>query len=72
MTIYGAVDDAPMRVEYKNETSHGGHQGHEVHEASNTPHLEQNTYIVGLAEDCRNSSALAMELLESLTKPSIC
>ena len=29
-------------------------------------------YIDGLAQDCSNSSALAMELLQSCTKPSIC
>ena len=40
MAIDWAVDDAPVGVEYKNETSHGGHQGHEIHKASNTPHLE--------------------------------
>ena len=28
--------------------------------------------IDGLAQDCRNSSALAMELLQSCTKPSKC
>ena len=28
-------------------------------------------YIDGLAQDCSNSSALAMELLQSCTKPSI-
>ena len=29
-------------------------------------------YIDGLAQDCSNSSGLAMELLQSCTKPSIC
>ena len=28
-------------------------------------------YIDGLVQDCSNSSALAMELLQSYTKPSI-
>ena len=28
-------------------------------------------YIDGLVQDCSNSSALAMELLQSCTKPSI-
>ena len=32
--------------------------------------LKEN--IDGLAQDCSNSSALAMELLQSCTKPSIC
>ena len=30
------------------------------------------SHIDGLAQDCSNSSALAMELLQSCTKPSIC
>ena len=30
-----------------------------------------HTYIDGLVQDCSNSSALAMELLQSCTKPSI-
>ena len=30
-----------------------------------------NTYIDGLAQDCGNSSALALELPQSCTKPSI-
>ena len=30
------------------------------------------TYINGLAQDCSNSSALAMELLQTCTKPSTC
>ena len=30
-----------------------------------------NEYIDGLVPDCSNSSALAMELLQSCTKPSI-
>ena len=29
-------------------------------------------YINGLVQDCSNSSALAMELLQSCTKPLIC
>ena len=29
-------------------------------------------YVDGLVQDCSNSSALAMELLQSYTKPSIC
>ena len=29
-------------------------------------------YIDGLVQDCSNSSVLAMELLQSCTKPSIC
>ena len=29
-------------------------------------------YIDGLVQDCSNSSALAMELLQSCAKPSIC
>ena len=29
-------------------------------------------YIDDLVQDCSNSSALAMELLQSYTKPSIC
>ena len=29
-------------------------------------------YFNGLVQDCSNSSALAMELLQSWTKPSIC
>ena len=29
-------------------------------------------HIDGLVQDCRNSSALAVELLQSCTKPSIC
>ena len=28
-------------------------------------------YLDGLAEDCSNSNALAMELLQSCTKPTI-
>ena len=31
----------------------------------------QSLHIDGLVQDCRNSSALAMELLQSCTKPSI-
>ena len=30
------------------------------------------TYAAGLVHNCSNSSALAMELLQSCTKPSIC
>ena len=33
-------------------------------------HIEY--HINGLVQDCSNSSALAMELLQSCTKPSIC
>ena len=29
-------------------------------------------HVDGLAQDCSNSFALAMELLQSCTKPSIC
>ena len=29
-------------------------------------------YIDGLVQDCNHSSALALELLQSCTKPSIC
>ena len=29
------------------------------------------SYITGLVQDCNNSSALAMELLQSCTEPSI-
>ena len=29
-------------------------------------------HMEGLAQDCSNSSALAMELLQSCAKPSIC
>ena len=32
---------------------------------------EYISYINGLVQDCSNSSALAMELLQSCTKPSI-
>ena len=32
--------------------------------------LSQEGYINGLAQDCDNSSVLAMELLQSFTKPS--
>ena len=31
----------------------------------------QGPYIDGLVQDCSNSSVLAMELLQSCTKPSI-
>ena len=34
--------------------------------------LKQLTYIDGLVQVCNNSSALAMELQQSCTKPSIC
>ena len=30
------------------------------------------SHMDGLVQDCSNSSALAMELLQSSTKPSIC
>ena len=30
------------------------------------------TYVNGLVQDCSDSSALAMELLQSCTKPLIC
>ena len=30
------------------------------------------SYIDGLVQDCSNSSVLAMELLQSCTKPSMC
>ena len=33
---------------------------------------QPKTYIDGLVQDCSNSSALAMELPQSCTKPSIC
>ena len=32
---------------------------------------DADSYIDGLVQDCSNSSALAMELLQSCTKPSI-
>ena len=36
------------------------------------PHASQwIAYIDGLVQDCSNSSVLAMELLQSSTKPSI-
>ena len=38
--------------------------------AAVTLHLKNN-YIDGLVQDCSNSSALAMELLQSCTKSSI-
>ena len=31
----------------------------------------EREYLDGLVQDCSNSSALAMELLQSCTKPSI-
>ena len=34
-------------------------------------HTSIYAYIDGLVQDCSNSSALAMELLQSCTKPSI-
>ena len=40
-------------------------------EISETIHKLEN-YIDGLAQDCSNSSALAMQLLQSCPKPSIC
>ena len=33
--------------------------------------MEVKDYFDGLVQDCGNSSALAMELLQSCTKPSI-
>ena len=33
--------------------------------------LDQEDYVDGLVQDCSNSSALAVELLQSCTKPSI-
>ena len=33
--------------------------------------FELKTYINGLVQDCRNSNALAVELLQSFTQPSI-
>ena len=35
-------------------------------------HLQITGYLNGLAQDCSNSSALAMELLLSCSKPEIC
>ena len=35
-------------------------------------HSWANTLIDGLVQDCRISSALALEILQSCTKPSIC
>ena len=35
-------------------------------------HYNHERYIDGLAQDCCNSSALALELLQSCAKPSIC
>ena len=41
-------------------------------ETNRTPHTSQRAcYIDGLVQDCGNRSALAMELLQSWTKPSI-
>ena len=34
--------------------------------------LECGLHIDGLVQDCNNSSALAMELVQFCTKPSIC
>ena len=34
--------------------------------------LFTDAHIDGLVQDCSNSSALAVELLQSCTKPSIC
>ena len=47
---------------------------HEGNKALYTPMQSQftNAYIDGLVQDCSNSSALAMELLQFCTKPSIC
>ena len=33
--------------------------------------LSAHVYIDGLVQDCSNSNALAMELLQSCTKPSM-
>ena len=43
-----------------------------ITELVDTQHLkvESRSNIDGLAQDCSNSSALAMELLQSCTKPS--
>ena len=35
-------------------------------------HREKQAYIDGLEQDCSNSIANALELLQSCTKPSIC
>ena len=40
-----------------------------ISDTTNSPKSAQ--YIDGLVQDCSNSSALAMELLQSCTKPSI-
>ena len=37
----------------------------------NVPSISTLLYIDGLVQDCSNSSALAMELLQSCAKPSI-
>ena len=37
-----------------------------------TKALQQLKYIDGLVEDCSNSIANALELLQSSTKPSVC
>ena len=37
----------------------------------NHPYLTNKPYIDGLMQDCSISSALAMEILQSCTKPSI-
>ena len=34
--------------------------------------MHQGEYIVGSVQDCSNSSALAMELLQFCTEPTIC
>ena len=53
----------------------------ELHSLSTNPSIWSNQgnlmwgicqHIVGLGQDCSNSRALAMELLQSCTKPSIC
>ena len=33
---------------------------------------DSDDHIYGLVQDCSNSSALAMELMQSCAKPSIC
>ena len=41
-------------------------------QVTNFNHQAKWVYINGLMQDCSNSSALAMELLQPCTKPSIC
>ena len=40
-----------------------------IHNGHQTP---ENCRVDGLVQGCNNSSALAMELLQSCTKPSTC